>query len=406
MYRPIPISRQVRTLIAVAIITALPPAAAEANCADPGCKGIHFTAAYTGDFARNTTGGIQTGNSYIDDIDLQLAADRGSIFGIPGLSAFIYALHNNSADFSEKYVGDAQVVSNIDGGPDAWRLYEAWLDWAPGTGAISGRLGLYDLNTEFDTIETAGLFLNGAHGMGTDFGQTGENGPSIFPVTSLAFRLRAESENGAYAQIAVLDGVPGNPDDRSSNEIDLSSNDGALLVIEAGWGAGDWRKLAIGAWQYTATFDTLVGTDSEDLPLTRNGNSGVYGIADRTLWRGEAATVAGFLRLGHATGRFNQFDTYLGTGVTLAGFWPARTDDEIGLAIAATLTSDDYRQAQRLAGADADHHETNIELTWRAPVTDWLTLQPGIQYIVNPGTDRELGNAVVAMLRFELSWSL
>ncbi len=406
MYCATLISRQAWAVVALAVITTLPAAVAEANCAHPGCNGIHFTAAYTGDFARNTTGGIQTGNSYIDDLDLQLAADRGSIFGVPGLSGFLYVIHNNGADFSEKYVGDAQVVSNIDGGPDAWRLYEAWLEWAPGAGAVSARLGLYDLNTEFDTIETAGLFLNGAHGMGTDFGQTGENGPSIFPVTSLALRLRAESGNGAFGQIAVLDGVPGNPDDPSSNEIYLSHENGALLVIEAGWSAGDWRKLAIGAWQYTATFDTLVGTDDEDMPLTRSGNSGVYGMVDRTLWRGDAATVAGFLRLGHATGRFNQCDTYLGTGITLAGFWPARAGDEIGLAIAAVRTSDDYREAQRLAGADADDHETNIELTWRAPVTDWLTLQPSVQYIINPGTNAELDNALVAMLRFELSWSL
>ncbi len=406
MCRATPINRQTRAIVALAMIATLSSAVAEANCAHPGCNGIHFSAAYTGDLVRNMTGGIRSGNSYIDNVDLQLSADRGSIFGIPGLSGLVYVLHNNGADFSEKYVGDAQVVSNIDGGPDAWRLYEAWLDWAPGAGTISARLGLYDLNTEFDAIETAGLFLNGAQGMGTDFGQTGENGPSIFPVTSLAFRLHVASGNGAYGQVAVLDGVPGDPDDPSSNEIDLSRDDGALLVIEAGWSGGDWRKLAIGAWQYTATFDTLVGTDDEDLPLRRNGNAGIYGIADRTLWRGESATVAGFLRLGHAAGRFNQFDTYLGTGATLTGFWPARADDEIGLAIAATMTSDDYREAQRLTGADADHHETNIELTWRAPVTDWLTLQPGVQYIVNPGADAQLGNAVVAMLRFELSWSL
>jgi len=89
-----------------------------------------------------------------------------------------------------------------------------------------------------------------------------------------------------------------------------------------------------GPRQYTATFDTLVGTDDEDMPLSRNGNAGIHGIADRTPWRGDAATVAGFLRLGHAAGRFNQLDTCLGTGSTLTGFWPARTG--YGLADTAT----------------------------------------------------------------------
>ena len=211
MYRVTGTGRPGRAIVALTLIATLSSAIAEANCAHPDCNGIHFAAAYTGDFVRNMTGGVQSGNSYIDNVDLQLSADPGSIFGIPGLSGLVYVLHNDAADFSEKYVGDAQVVSNIDGGPDAWRLYEAWLDWAPGTGAISARLGLYDLNTEFDAIDTAGLFLNGAHGMGTDFGQTGENGPSIFPVTSLALRLRVGSGDGAYGQIAILDGIPGRP---------------------------------------------------------------------------------------------------------------------------------------------------------------------------------------------------
>jgi porin len=50
------------------------------------------------------------------------------------------------------------------------------------------KIGLYDLNSEFDVIEAAALFLNPSHGIGPDFAQSGRNGPSIFPVTSLAIR--------------------------------------------------------------------------------------------------------------------------------------------------------------------------------------------------------------------------
>lgn len=52
------------------------------------------------------------------------------------------------------------------------------------------RIGLYDLNSEFDALDDAGLFINSAFGVGTDIGLTGVNGPSIFPVTSLAVRAR------------------------------------------------------------------------------------------------------------------------------------------------------------------------------------------------------------------------
>jgi len=373
--------------------------------AEDSASGITFDAVYTGEGARNASGGLRTGGTYLDNLDLSLSADRGSIFGLPGLSGLLYGLHNSSNDFNEKYVGDAQIASNIDGA-SGWRLYEAWLDWAPGeSGAFSARFGLYDVNTEFDVTETAGLFLNGAHGMGTDFGQTGENGPSIFPITSLALRLKITGANGAYGQLVVADGVPGDPDDPSRQKIDLSSDDGALLIAEGGVSVGAWRKLAIGLWRYTANFDELTGTEPSGAPATSNGNQGWYAIADRTLWTGEGRTLAGFLRIGQAEDTFNTFDGYLGAGVSLTGFWPARSADALGLGVANAFTGDDYQDAQTLAGLSADSEETTIELTYRTPITDWLTLQPDVQYIINPGVDPGRDNALVILLRFELSFS-
>ncbi len=367
--------------------------------------GVTFDAAYTGDPVRNLSGGRRTGGTYLDKLDLQLSADRGAIFGIPGLSGLLYGLYTNSHEFSEKYVGDAQIVSNIEG-PRAWRLYEAWLDWAPGdSGSFSARLGLYDLNTEFDATETAGLFLNGAQGVGTDFGQSGENGPSIFPVTSLALRLLATSQTGAYGQLAVLDGVPGDPEDGSSNRIHLSSSEGALLVAEGGFSRGAWRKLAIGYWRYTADFDRLAATTTGGDPRREDGNDGWYAIADRTLWADGDRALAGYLRIGQADDRFNTFDGFLGTGASLSGFWPVRPEDTVGLGMAMAFTGSEYRAAQALEDARTAHHETSIELTYRAPITSWLTIQPDIQYVINPGTDPELDKALVVILRFELSYS-
>jgi porin len=76
------------------------------------------------------------------------------------------------------------------------------------------------LNSEFDAIESAKLFVNPSHGIGADFAQTGLNGPSIFPFAGLAVRLRAE--RGPFSvQVAALDAVPGDPDRRTHSGIDL-----------------------------------------------------------------------------------------------------------------------------------------------------------------------------------------
>ena len=379
--------------------------ASQVASADASAGGITFNAAYTGELDSNLSGGIRTGSTYLDNLDLQLSADRGSIFGISGLSGLLYGLYNGNNQFNEDYVGDAQVISNIDAS-DGLRLFEAWLDWAPDPAeSFSVRAGLYDLNSEFDSVDTGGLFLNSSHGIGIDFGQSGLNGPSIFPVSALALRLRTNFATGAYGQFAVLDGVPGDPDDVRSNEINLSSADGALLVAESGFSSGAWRKLAVGLWRYTARFDQLTGTTPSGDPARSNGNQGWYALADRTLWTGDSGTAAGFLRFGQAQDRFNTFDSYVGAGTSLTGFWSGRPDDAIGLGIATAFTGDNYEDAEALAGSSADSQETNLELTYRAPITDWLTLQPDIQYIINPGVDPELDNALVFLLRFELSFS-
>lgn len=369
--------------------------------AQPASPGISFDAVYTGDAISNLSGGVQTGGTYLDNLDLQINAGRGRIFGIPGLSGLLYGLYNNSNEFSAEYVGDAHIVSSIDAA-QAWRLFEAWLDWAPrDDDSVSLRVGLYDVNSEFDSSETGGLFVNSAHGMGTDFSQSGLNGPSTFPVTSLALRVRTTWGTGGYGQFAVLDGVPGDPDDPESNEIDLSGDDGALVVAEVGWSGDDWRKLALGAWVYTADFEPLAspGGPQDD------GNEGWYAIADRTVWRGDSATVAAFLRIGQAEERYNPFDGYIGFGTSVAGFLARRPEDEVGLAVAIGLTGDEFEASRQLDGVQTDNHETTVELTYRAPVTDWLTLQPDIQYIINPGNDPALDDAFVVALRFELAYS-
>ena len=66
------------------------------------------------------------------------------------------------------------------------------------------------------------------------------------------------------------------------------------------------------------------------------------------------------------------------------------------------VRGDEFRRAQREIGLDPERHETALELTYRAQITDWFGLQPDIQYIINPGLDSELDNAFVYGFRFDV----
>lgn len=369
--------------------------------------GLDLAVVYTGEIA-TVDGGLRDGHAYLDNTDITLEADLGESLGISGGTFFVYVLGNNGGSAS-KFAGDMQVVSNIDS-PDTWKLYEFWYQQNWRDDRFSLRAGLYDFNSEFDAIDTAGLFINSSFGIGAEIAQTGENGPSIFPTTSLALRGLVSLDNGFYVQAAVLDGVPGNPDRPNGTHIKLSGDEGAFLAAETGYvhAAGDrpgcscgYRKFALGTWRYTAALDT----DALGNPVAARENRGVYALAEGMLLpeSGDAAQgLAGFLRYGVADDRLNQLDAFTGGGFVYTGLFPGRDADQLGLAFARAQNGDRFRDLSRLGGAPVERAETAIELSYRAQLTPWLAVQPDYQYVVDPGTDPAVDNAHVLMLRFEI----
>lgn len=358
---------------------------------------------YTGDLWANTTGGLRTGEKYLDNLDITATIDAEQAFNIPGGTFFFYGLYNNNTTLSDTLVGDLQVVSNIDT-TTAFRLYEAWYEQTFDDDRGSLKVGLYDLNSEFDAIDTAGLFLNSSHGIGADFSQTGQNGPSIFPVTSLAARLQFQLNDSVLVRAAVLDGVPGSLVHTRRTAIKLGDGDGALMVgeIEADLNG---TIAALGAWKYTSDFDHVLDVDRAGNPIRQGGNQGFYVAAERKFADNpDDPGLSIFGRLGFAETEVNQFSRYAGGGVSYQGLLAGRPDDTVGLAVAHVNNGSPFRRAAALAGSQVGKSETNFELTYRAPINDWLTVQPDAQWVINPGADPALKNAFVVGLRFEIGF--
>ncbi|MES2496494.1 MAG: carbohydrate porin [Pseudomonadota bacterium] len=342
---------------------------------------------YTGEVMAAAAGGVRRGTRYLDNLDIVLEADLDAVAGWRGAMLHVYGLYNNGTSLSD-LVGDAQAASNIETGDRAFRLYEAWIDQKLGSRA-SIKVGRYDLNSEFDALEASGLFIGSAHGIGTDISQTGLSGPSIFPKTSLAARLEVRPAEGWAVRAAILDGV--------ANRIEFPPSalrkDGALLIGEAELPLLGGRML-IGHWRYTARFDAHDGR-------RERGNGGVYLRGEAPIASGPRGTLAGFFRLGTANGRLNMFDRFASAGMKLTGWLDGRDEDELGLAIATAFASRDYRLVE--GGGKA---ETAVELTYRAPIAPWLSIQPNIQYVRNPSADPTIADAPVVGLRFETSFRL
>lgn len=366
-----------------------------------------LAAAYTADVWRVARGADSPGYVWLDNLDLVATLDGEQLAGIRGLELHAHAIYNGGSSVSAR-TGDAQGPSNIEA-PQALRLLEFWADWRPGgSSRHSLRTGLYDLNSEFDALPSAALFLNSSQGIGPDLALTGQNGPSIFPVTGLALRYRHDTESGLTLLAAAIDGVPGDPDNPRRTTLRVSSAEGFLGIVELSYARARLTKLAAGAWRYSAQFDDLLATDAAGNPVRRRRNRGAYAHVEYALGAPRddaAATASAYLRIGRANPDINRFGAYLGAGLVLRGRLLDRDDrrDEFGIGIAQVRNGGPWRTLAAASGSGATRAETALELTWRIPVNDWLTLQPDLHWIHDPDTDPSRRAALAAALRIEVS---
>lgn len=345
-------------------------------------EGAAFGIRWIGDFAAVVDGGLREGERQFGLLDVTFE-DTASVAGRE--VAFHASLHHTyGGGFSEHWVGDLQTVSNVDA-ESCTRVQEAWADVSLSE-VVSFRIGRYDLNTEFDTIDAAGLFLAGAQGMGTDIAQSGAAGPSIFPRTAFGIRTRFEFGRDSAVRGALLDVASEQADDGSA----IPFTGGPMLTLEYQRALGDFT-LKLGAWGFTETRPAIEAGAAPDHEY------GVYFSAEhrvdeRWTW---------YARYGAANADVARIGRYTGAGIVFKGALLPDRDDAMGFAIAHARNGDPYRQSLWSMGEPTTAAETAYELTWRIPFGEHFALQPDVQYIDDPDTSPGIEDALVVMLRVE-----
>ena len=380
-------------------------------------KGIEVSTIYDGELVSDVAGGVHRGSIYHGSLQGQAAVDLAQIFGWRETTASLYGMLLHGAR-PETLSGAAQGVSSISG-KSGLHLDEAWIQRNFNQDRLSFLAGLYDLNSEFYRVRSASLLVNPSFGVGPEFSQSGPASVPAFPNTSVAARVQYKFSAQLLGRAAVLDAQPFRGAITNATTVGGS---GALLVGELDYlerpGERDRRvgrlrtgrfaelapyqdKYALGLWHYTAIFQDM------STPEVHRGSNGGYLLVDRLLTRGqrdEAVKAAGFLQLGLGDARVNRFGSYVGAGAHLSSFSQARSKDEIAVAIASARNGSHYMDEQTQLGTPAARTETILELTYMAPVSDAIALQPDLQYIVHPNTDPALRNALNLLVRLEVTF--
>ena len=371
---------------------------------DWSTRGVTLEVVLKADVLSNRSGGIRRGTKYMDNWDVKLLADADKLWGWTNTKGFVQVISNHGGKLNATHVGSFMGVDNIEVNTNTTKLFHAWLERSFFDEKFSFRAGLYPVDSEFYVTDATGVFLHPTGGMAAEVAQTGVNGPSIFPTSSFGFRALWQPTAKLYLQAALVDGVPGDPNNPRGTHIRFDRGDGTLAIMETGLRpAEDISKYAVGYWRYTPRFDDLVDTDVLGNPV-RRVNRGAYFFAEQTVFRekeGSPEGLALFFRHGVANGDINTLDYSSSLGMRYKGLLPGRGEDEFGILLTRGHAGAKVRQA---AATPLATNESALEITYRAKVNQWLAIQPVLQRIANPGHDPAPGTAWVGGARFEIAF--
>lgn len=301
--------------------------------------------------------------------------------------ANIYGPHGSG--LTEESVGDFSVISNIDTTDDP-RLQELWMEGAFGE-ASSLRFGMLAADTEFWGTEYGGLFINSVFGAPTSVSGN-LPGSSIFPVATLGVRYARTLASGTTLRAAVLDGDAGDPADDNRYGLDVSLGEGALILFEAQADRtnrfGGTNTLRLSTFGHTSDFTNEHGE-------TVSGSWGFVTVVDWAL----SKRVGWFGRLTFAEKTRSLAPLSLETGIHLAELGGGPGVLGIGLAyvdLNGTMAALDD-PSLRL------DREGIVEVTYEIPLGEYFALQPDLQYVLSPGGDASVDDALVVGLRAKAS---
>ncbi|MDZ7281809.1 carbohydrate porin [Sphingomonas sanguinis] len=350
---------------------------------------------YKADLVGVAAGGGARGARFLDNVDVMASIDLDRAAGWHGTSAYVGVLSNAGARPND-IAGTLQGVNNIEVGSPDLLLYQAWVQQRFAGDRGSVLVGKYDLNSEFYANPAAAALIAPAFGIGSELAATGPNGPSIFPQTDLAIRVRMEGKRH-YVQAAVIRAPRGVADEGGPRS--------ALMIAEAG--IRGRTAITVGGWTYTDRQQRIVPPGITLGPDTAISH-GLYALVEQDLVgeAGKAGHWTAFLRAGLSDGLTTPFGDGMQVGVTGYGVLPSRPDSLVSIGFATAGLSRAYRRANPPEEAPLTRSESTFELTYSDRVARFLTLQPDVQYVHRPAGLRDAPGVVVLGLRAIVDWKI
>ncbi|MEO5712208.1 MAG: carbohydrate porin [Luteolibacter sp.] len=395
-------------------------------------RGIDLEFFYFGSMPSNVSGGIKTGTAYQGGLLSTLGLRSEELFGYHGGNFFLStAWLNGEEDFSNRHIGDLNKVNLTDFG-NMYRLWEMWYSQKFLADKLLIKTGVLSVDRDFiapeyynsiasiNFINQTFFFPTLAFNLYDIPGfPTGNHSLPSTPYGALGLFARYNTSDSTYIQAAVYDG---NPDDSGrGTDFRLAADEGALFYAETGfrWNtkpeqSGLPGSVKLGGFYHTDEFyDVKEGTVYavanafgvlSVTPGDHSGNYGGYLLAEQYLWleqgKSDPAMQGGiaFFRLAGAPKDRNLTQFGIDGGFVFKGLVPSRDWDTVSLGMSYLQISDDIGDAVDATNATygtafkRPDYEGLIELSYKAQMTTWWTIQPSAQWVLHPGGLTNLAN--------------
>lgn len=324
---------------------------------------------YYGEFFANAKGGKSTNDAtqYAGLFDLGVTFDLAHWTPENSSSLYLLVQNTHGRGLTEDFIGDTQVISNIDSFDNVMQIGEYWWESQWANQLITLRLGKQDLNNDFQRIDQAEFFIQSTFGLSP----------------STAFPTYPHQSAGAVALVHLHESLTwklGAWNAFVNNGLWGFSDNGSFLVVselEAMYSlfeASHPGTVAIGA-----LYESDGQLDGEAVAAVRE----YYIQGEQVLYKRHPADDASNQGLAVFAGYYPRFpgeqpiaksigDSAV-AGLTYTGLLSNRQHDVVGMGIA---------WSELFQGGT--NQESATELFYRAVWSPNISLQPDLQYISSP----------------------
>lgn len=371
----------------------------------------------TGEAWGNVDGGVETGAGWNCLVDLSADVDLHQACGFAegsSLALQVLGIGNRSGESVADRIGSFNPVSGMMAG-NAIRCYNLHFRQALDDDRLVVKLGQMAADDDFMVSDFSGLFMNSSFGaMPSQFGTPlacGQGDSGAFPGFAVAspgaFVSYAPSDRMS-AQAGVYVGCPGV--DRSSNhgfDWQTGGDAGIAMFYESAWHhrlAGLSGALKLGGTLHSGCFHDYGASAGGYPDGTVRGIHSFYLMVDQAvIENGKGEPSLGlFCRCGWSPLEDRSaVSVYHDLGLVWNRPFGCE-NHSLGMAVACTRFGAAY---QGFSASTAC--ETNLEITYRAPLAGRLSVQGAVQYLLDPAFSRASGgddSALLAGLRTELSF--